>query len=201
MAEYRSNSHKSRETEQVPEKKVTKVVSGSVQTKKKSMAQKAMSLLLPDDVTNPGGYFLQEYVMPYVGDMILDTLGSLFGRGRRNNSSREVPATRVNYRQAFNGGNRSQVNNNNIQAQARNAYDYDDIILNNRGDAESVLTRMDELMATYGIVSVADYYDLCGMTTDYTANKYGWTSIRNAYVERVNGGGYTIKLPRAMALD
>jgi hypothetical protein len=50
------------------------------------------------------------------------------------------------------------------------------------------------------MVSVADFYDLVGVDGTYTDNKYGWTNIRNAYVNRVRDG-YVIKLPRAISLD
>ena len=59
---------------------------------------------------------------------------------------------------------------------------------------------MDDLIETYGLVSVADFYDLVGVTGDYTDNKYGWTDLRNANVIRVRDG-YMIKLPRALLLN
>ena len=58
---------------------------------------------------------------------------------------------------------------------------------------------MDEIMEEYGIVRVADLYDLVGITGDYTDNKYGWTNIRSAEVVRVRDG-YKIKMPRAMPI-
>ena len=66
--------------------------------------------------------------------------------------------------------------------------------------AEDVLERMDELIATYQVVSVADFYDLVGVSGNYTDNKYGWTDIRNASVIRVRDG-YMIKLPKALPLN
>ena len=69
-----------------------------------------------------------------------------------------------------------------------------------RGEAEEVLSRLDELIEMYGLVRVADLYDLVGITGDYTDNKYGWKNIRNARVERTRDG-YAIKLPRALLID
>ena len=83
---------------------------------------------------------------------------------------------------------------------SRIGYDYDDIILDNRGEAEEVLSRMDELIDTYGLVSVADFYDLVGVTGNYTDNKYGWTDIRSASVIHVRDG-YRIKLPKALPIN
>jgi hypothetical protein len=56
------------------------------------------------------------------------------------------------------------------------------------------------LIDTYGIVSVADFYDLVGITGNYTDNKYGWNNIHSASIVRVREG-YMIKLPRALALN
>ena len=63
---------------------------------------------------------------------------------------------------------------------------------------------MNELIDTYGMVSVADFYDLVGLQCNYTDNKYGWTDIRNASVVRVrdnDGNGYLIKLPKIQPLN
>ena len=55
-------------------------------------------------------------------------------------------------------------------------------------------------METYGLVRVADLYDLVGITGSYTDNKYGWTNIRNVEPIRVRDG-YMLKLPKAMPID
>ena len=72
--------------------------------------------------------------------------------------------------------------------------------LYSEGEAEDVLSRMDELIDTYGVVSVADLYDLVGISCNYTDNKYGWTNIRNVEPIRVRDG-YMLKLPKAMPID
>ena len=59
---------------------------------------------------------------------------------------------------------------------------------------------MDELIDTYGSVSVADMYDLVGMSCNYTDNKYGWTNLRNAEPVRVRDG-YLLKMPKATPID
>ena len=78
--------------------------------------------------------------------------------------------------------------------------DYDDIVLDKRDEAEDVLSRMDELISTYGMASVADLYELVGVTGNYTDNKYGWTDIRSASAIRVRDG-YLLKLPKALPLN
>ena len=58
---------------------------------------------------------------------------------------------------------------------------------------------MEELLERFDVVSVADLFDMAGISCNYTDNKYGWTDLRNARVERVRDG-YIINLPRATSL-
>ena len=82
---------------------------------------------------------------------------------------------------------------------AKTRFDYNDIIFETRGDAELVLSELDELMDTYEMVSIQDLYSAAGLDCPYTYNNYGWTNIRSAAVIRVNDG-YMIKLPKAKPL-
>jgi len=116
------------------------------------------------------------------------------GTGRTKSNS---TASKVSYRSYYDGGNGRR---DYSATRTKTGYNYDDIILDNRGEAEDVLSRMDELISTYGLVSVADLYDLVGVTGNYTDNKYGWTDIRSASVIRVRDG-YMLKLPKALPLN
>ena len=61
-------------------------------------------------------------------------------------------------------------------------------IVSSREEAETVLSRMDEIMEEYGIVRVADLYDLIGIDCDYITNLYGWTDISDYFIQRVRLG-------------
>lgn len=89
-----------------------------------------------------------------------------------------------------------EISKLNSRRSVRASYDFDDVVFDTRGEADEVLSSMDELMDRYGVVSVADMYDLCGMTCNYTDNKYGWKSLARADISRVRDG-YMIKLPKA----
>ena len=174
--EYKSNSHKSKEQSQAPiEKKVEKVISGSAKSKKKGGIQKFTGMFVPEDVDDVKAF--------------LGVNGS--SRGKSSASSR------VSYRKYYDDRERRDSGSSN---HTRSGYEYDDIIIENRGEAEDVLSRMDELIDQYGLVSVADLYDLVGINGNYTDNKYGWFNIRTASVVRVRDG-YMIKLPKAVPLN
>ena len=96
----------------------------------------------------------------------------------------------------------AQGNRRNYNSQSSiGGCDFDDIYFDTRTEAENVLAAMDEIVASYRIVSVADYFDLVGVDGPWTGNNYGWTdNIRNARVINTRDG-YTIKFPRANPID
>lgn len=198
MEEYKSNSHKARErkNEPIAEKKVEKIISGSAKSKKKSGLQKITNVFVPEDVDDVKSYIFEDIVVPAVKDIILDAVRAFLGVNG-NPRGKSSSASKISYRKYYDDRERRDRESTN---RTRTGYEYDDVILDNRGEAEDVLSRMDELIDTYGVVSVADFYDLVGITGNYTDNKYGWSDIRNASVVRVREG-YMIKLPKALPLN
>ena len=198
MEEYKSNSHnsKGKSGELLPEKKVEKVVLGEVKSKKKNEIQKFADLLVPEDAHSIKSYILLDVLLPAFKKIISDSVDTFLygGLGKGKKSS---PASRVSYRSYYDSDtNRRDYNSSGF----RLGHNYDDIVLANRGEAEEVLSRMDELISVYGLVSVADLYDLVGVESNYTDNKYGWTDLRNGKLLRAQGG-WLIKLPKALPLD
>lgn len=204
MEEYKSNSHKSREEQQATvttDKKVKKVVNGSVRAKKKSEIQKFADVFIQEDAQKVKSYIMMDVLVPAVKKAISDIVTNgidMILYGDTGHTKKSGSASKISYRSYYDKKTEHRDYSSN---RTRTGYDYDDIILDNRGEAEEVLFRMDELIDTYGLVSVADFYDLVGITGNYTDNKYGWTDIRSASVVRVHGNGYMIKLPRALPLN
>jgi hypothetical protein len=86
--------------------------------------------------------------------------------------------------------------------QAGQRFDYDDIAFDSRGDAMFVLDQMNHVLGRYNYVTVADMYEIARLPAPpYTANKFGWTNLRDAQVVLGAGGKYLIKLPRAYPID
>lgn len=200
MDDYKPNSHKSKEeqNEELAErKKLDKIVSGNVKIKKKSDVRKFTDIFISEDAANVKNYILMDVLVPAVKKAISDIITNgidmiLYGGNGRKPGSR---VDKVSYRDYSSASSRDDR-----PARTRSGYSYDDVILTTRGEAEEVLTRMDELIETYGVVSVADLYDLVGITCNYTDNKYGWTNIRNAEPIRVRNG-YMLKLPKAIPIE
>lgn len=202
MAEdYKPNSHRSKEQElhePMPEKRAEKVVTGNVRQRKKSGLAKAGSIFVPGDVESVKSYILMDVLVPSIkraiSDIVCNGISMLLGEPSRGKSG--SPGAKVAYRQYYQDrDDRPSYNRSRAQAQ----YSYDDIVFETRGDAEEVLYRMEELLERFDVVSVADLFDMAGISCQYTDNKYGWTDLRNAHVERVRDG-YIISLPRATSL-
>lgn len=204
---YQSNSHKSKEKEQnenvSAEKKLDKVITGKAVVKKKGTARKLTDIFVAEDANSVGEYIFVDIIVPTLKRLFVDMVSDaarMFAFGERGSSTRRSPAERYSYRSGYTDYNRaSERRDPRYSGSSKPAYSYDDVYLESRGEAEEVLTRMDELIDEYGAVSVSDMYDLIGVTSEYTDNKYGWTDLRTASVER-RRDGYVIKLPRAVAL-
>ena len=203
MAEYSSNSHKLRETdgsEQIPEKKIGPVISGTATTQKKSRLSKFTESIIAEDVHSVGSYILSDVLIPSfkkaIQDIVTNGIDMLL-YGKVTNRSSNMNVSRISYGNYYSG---SKLAEPSKPAQT-SVFDYDNIVFGNRGDAEAVLTAMDDIMDRFGVVSVGDFYDLADVPNpNYTVNKYGWTNIRSAQVMRVRDG-YIIKLPRAVPIN
>lgn len=200
MEDYKSNSKRSKveAQNQEREKKVEKVVTGKVVTKKKTGLRKFADEFISEDARNVKSYVFGEVLIPAIkkaiSDIVTDGIDMiLYGESRKG--GKRSSADRVSYRNYYDRDTRPVRDD-----RGASRYSYDDIVLDSRGEAEDVLARMDELMDTYGLVRVADLYDLVGITGNYTDNKYGWTNIRSATIVRVRDG-YMIKMPRAVPID
>lgn len=74
MEEYKPNSHKSKEEQKnlVPEKRVEKVISGTVKSKKKSEMQKFADVFISEDVNNVKSYIVMDVLVPAIKKAISD---------------------------------------------------------------------------------------------------------------------------------
>lgn len=196
MADYKPNSHKYRE-EQKEERQIQKVVSGNVRTKKKSEFSKIADVFISEDVKNVKSFLVMDVLVPTIKKAIMSTMDMILNGGSGNYDRRST--SKVSYRKYYDD-QRDDRRSSDV-ARVRTRFDYDDIVFENRGEAEAVREQMVDVIDRYGFVTVADMYDMADLTAPYTSNKYGWTSIRNAETIRLSGGGYILKLPKAMPID
>lgn len=198
MNDYKPNTDRFREEEKnkvaQKDQHVEKVTSGKTRTRKRSKWT---------DIFNE----LKEYA---VSDVIVPTLKKTLSElvtsgtdmilydGEIRHRKRSTRSNRPSYREYYDDRNGRDY----YSYRNRSAYNYEDVILENRGEAELVLDRMMEIIDKYDRVSINDLYDLVGYDGGrYTDANYGWTNLRNADVRRTRDGGYLLDLPPAKPID
>ena len=204
MDNFVPNSNKFKEeqknklVERKERKPISNVTKGKVKVKKKSELHKLADTFISEDAAKVKSYVIGDVLIPAIKKAISDIVTNgidmiLYGE---TGHSKRSSSSRISYSKYYDD-RRDDRRSNTSALSSR--YDYDDVIFETRDEAKEVLERMDELIDLYGVASIADFYDLAGITGNYTDNKYGWTNLASADVVRVRDG-YTIKLPRVRPL-
>lgn len=207
--EYQSNSHRSKElpaetTTEKTEKRVEKVVKGKVKTKRNE-GRKLASIFISEDAANVKSYVVMDVLVPAIKKAISDIVRDgidmiLYGdTGSSSRGGRRRSEDRTSY-QRYYDSDRRDGHRSDSRDRRNSRFDYDDLIFDSRGEAELVRDNMLDAVDRYGFVTVADMYDMAGITPPWTAGSYGWMGLR--YIEVKRGrDGYYLQLPKAMPID
>lgn len=185
--------------------------------KKSLLSRLVTGLVGPDGATNIGGYVSEEIIKPAIKNIIVDAVTSginmvMYGdrgapsRSARYGSSGTTYQPRTNYTNSYSSrptSERSYGREPSSEPRRANLgsssshYGVEEYVIADRYDAAHVLTSLTECADRYGIVSVADYYDLIKAESKFTDNSYGWRhdAIASARIVPARGGGYIIKFP------
>jgi len=207
-------------SEKTPEdRKVERVVTGKVKKQKRGFGKKVAETLCEDDTKSVGSYIIYDVLIPAAKDMLSDMVGGgvdmlLFGERRsgRGRSSRGSGGRGyTSYGSYYSGSSnkdrdrgrdpRDRDRGRDISRQGRARHDFDELVIDNRGEAEEVLSKLVDFVVDYDVATVADFYDLVGVTGSFTDQKWGWDDLHGVKVVRARGGGYIIDLPRPKPLD
>lgn len=192
MEDYPSNSF-IKPVKEEPKKEM--IVSTPAKIQKKSFWEnlgdltKSAAKSVCTDILVPS---IQKTVSTMVNNMV-DIM--IYGEPQNRQNDRSQ-GTRVSYSSYYGTQSRAQ----NTRPRVVQDYNYDNIVLNSREDAENVLAQLDDVIRSYGYAKVADLYDFVGLRSKFTDNNYGWTDLRSASVSRCRDG-YLLVLPKPMALE
>ena len=183
------------------QKEVQKVTSGKVQKKGRPVGKRLSEAVLAEDVKEVKSYLLWDVLIPALKDTVSDLVkrgidAMLYGSGKSPGVERHGNASYRKYQDASNRRSRAST----VRYNRRAAFDFDDIILEDRRDAEAVLENLVDFTLEYEMASVADFYELVGVPTTYMDNRYGWDNLRDARVIRVRDG-YMLDLPKPHLLE
>lgn len=201
MQDYKPNSHKYRDgqKENSGEKRVQKaIVQGTVRTKKKTGLTKFAEVFISDDIHNVKDYWIQDMLVPTLKKALITTLDMILNGGNQTVTGGRSGsgARKISYGRFYDDPRDDRRSNE----RPRTRLDFDDIGFPSRGEAEAVLDEMLNIIDRYKFVTVADMYDLAGLSEPFTSHKYGWTNLRDARVVR-SGGEYILDLPKALPID
>lgn len=200
--ELKPNSDKYRD-DQKAKPKIEKVTTTEVVSRKKSLGTKFAETFLADDIREVKKYVLQDIVIPTAKDLVFNALNGILegivygvGSNKRARSKRNNTGT-ASYQAYYKSGNERRQ-----PSQSADVYDYQELIFASMGEAQGVLDALTEYADEYGQVSVGEFYDAVGKTSEFTDRKYGWfkDDLRNVRARRTHGG-YILTLPKAIALD
>lgn len=194
--ELKPNSHRYREKQKEREK-VEQITSHKARIKKKSGWSKITDIFLPEDLGNMKEHLLDDVLVPRILSTIVDLVTdgvNLWAYGDTKRRRRKGNSTFVSYEDRFSNDGYEK------RSDRKRHMSIENIILDDRGEAEAVLDRLDEMIATYGFASVSDLYDLVGVTGEYTDCKYGWYNISTAKPVRVPDG-YILKMPNVRVIE
>ena len=205
-SEFPPNSETSKKV-RTERKDITPVVSSGAVRRKKSLRKQFTETFVAGDAKTAARYSLFEIMLPAARNMIIETLQEgiekLFnGESRRRGSTspQAGPTGYVSYNRYAMGGSRSTGPGRTMSRQARSRHNFDEIVMDDRIEAEEVIDKLFELVSRYESATVADLYELVGLSASHTDHKWGWTDLHGSGVSRIRGG-YLLDLPEPEALD
>lgn len=210
MEQYASNSHKSKEqTEEKQEIVINKPeLQGQVKVKKEPLSRKFGDIFLADGVGSIKDYVIFEILVPAIKDTIVDVITNgtnmLFynqPNARRTSRGGSRTESRTSYTSYYRDRD-SRESRKPVRPAERHGFQ--DIIFDNRGDAQEVMECLLDVCDHYNLVSIATYYELAKVPelATYTDNDYGWYNLTtNDMAITRDRDGYRIKLPKPEPLN
>jgi peroxiredoxin family protein len=194
MEDFKPNSHASKD---IPAKKnIKQVTSGKAKIKRDP--RKLADVFIAEDVSNVKTYLFLDVLVPAVKKLFVDmieTAVNMFAYGT-NAPKQSSKAVKTSYSGYYNSSSSSRkdyrVSNSDSE--------YVSVLVDTRAEAEAAIFGCEELIDRYGMASIADFYDLVGITSKYTDYKYGWEDVKASTITRTREG-YLIKMPKAKPLD
>ena len=166
----------------------------------KTGLNKFVDFIVGDDSKNVFSYLWNDILVPAAKNMLFDMIRDgaemrIFGEVRNRGVLNRQTGTYVSYDQISRDRDRREP-----RSHERKLSKPDEVLIEDRAEAEEVLSRMYDYWETYGIVSLAEYYDLVGVAGDFTDNKWGWDNLKGSRILRVRDG-YIVDLPKMIPLN
>jgi hypothetical protein len=206
-----ANSHTSKEVSKAavePPEPAQKIVTGSAKVMKTPWYRRIGKNMVVDDAQSIGEYVLFSIVIPSTKNLIRDIIvggvdRTFYGSGVRSAAPGATRGSESSIRQKYRdiaSGSVTQPAQRALSYSDRASHNFENISLDSRDEALSVLDQLITRIGKYGAASVADFYDYCGITNnDYAARRWGWTDLLGSDIRQTRGGWYIV-LPDPVVL-
>ena len=207
MDEFPANSRTTPDEKPKDEKKLEQVTEGV--RRKPALGKRMKEAFGGEDSRSVMDYVVMDVLIPAAKDTMVDAVTQgferlVFGEARsttrraavsRRSNQGYVSYNRIGGSSAVRAAAPKDEYRPTISRGARSNHDFDEVVIPTRAEAEQVLDRLDDVVKKYDSATVADFYDLVGITGEYTDNKWGWSNLQSARVIRARDG-YLIDLPK-----
>lgn len=195
-----SNSHKNKaKAAAEKDKKVERVVTGEAVVREKSNLQKIKGIFFTGSFKTSVLNVLSEVVLPAVRNTVAEGGKSTIDKMVYGERRTPRPSTRTSYSTPFSRIQYASrlgpsLPDQGPRAMLAGSREASDVIIPTREEAQLVLERLNDLVDQYETASLADFYDLCGLSASHTDNKHGWTNLRSATIQTTRDG-FFLNLP------
>lgn len=214
MENFPSNSKMPRPIQPTPqtpapaenEKRVEKpVVTGEVIRKKKPLGRRLVETFLSGEAPKSVfAHVAMEVLLPAARDMIsngaqeaLDRI--LYPHGKTSSRQSTTIRQGANSVVSYNRMSSIRQDRPTVSNYARTTQNFDELLFPSRTEANAVIDEMLALLEKFNVVTVGDFFDLSGVSSEYTDRKFGWKDLRGAQPAR-KGGGYIVDFPSSPEL-
>ena len=179
------------------DKNIEAVAQGTKVSKSKSKARQIAEIFVGGDLKETAEHVRDDVAIPALKNFLYDSLSEglqriLWGETRNDRRRNSTHRDYVGYSRR---ARESRPTQQTTTRYSRVAQGVDDVVLATRTEAESVLSRMYDLIENYNMVTVAEFYSLVGISAEFTDENWGWRDLRSANIQHIRDG-FRINLPK-----
>ena len=179
------------------DKHIEAVAQGTKVSKSKSKARRIAEIFVGGDLKETAEHVRDDVAIPALKNFLYDSLNEglqriLWGETKNDRRRNSTHRDYVGYSRRAREPRPTQQTTSRY---SRATQGFDDVVLATRTEAESVLSRMYDLIENYNMVTVAEFYSLVGISAEFTDENWGWRDLRSANIQHIRDG-FRINLPK-----
>lgn len=178
--------------------------------KKPSFGTKFRKQFLAEDVDSIGDYLVTDLIIPTIKDMVLNFMEAALWGNRRSGGLGRSSGGRAQQRSGYTDyskassitrmrsrDSRDSDRDRDRERRRRKEEHFDlldNLLFQTRGEAEDVLSALEDYLDDYPFVTVSYLCELMDESGPFTTNYYGWKDLRGAQIYHYRNG-YALELP------